>query len=187
LVGAPAERHPVAAFRPVAILAVLAALLTLLTLLMPVWPVAVRIDARNLRDLLWLDGVWKQVSGFALLLLSTAAAVLSLRRRVPWLRWGDFATWRVIHTAIGTAALLALFLHTGFRLGRNLNEWLMLSFLGTAVAGSALGAATALEHRLMATAQQAARIRSVAFWLHIIAFWPLPLLLAVHVLTVYFY
>lgn len=187
LLGVPAERQAAAAFRPLGALALAAALLALSTLVLPVWPVAERIEARSLGDLLWLDGGCKQVSGYTLLLLSIAAAVLSLRKRVAWLRLGGFATWRVIHAGIGAAALLALFLHTGFRLGSNLNQWLMLSFLGTAIAGSAAGAATALQHRLMATAEKAARVRLAAFWLHLVAFWPLPLLLAVHVLAVYFY
>ena len=114
-------------------------------------------------------------------------AVLSLRKRISWLRIGDFTGWRVFHIALGVTALIALFAHTGFRLGSNLNMWLMLTFLGLGLAGALAGLATAYEHRVFQSAKAAARLRSAAFWMHIVAFWPFPLLLAVHILTVYFY
>ncbi|NJO35345.1 MAG: hypothetical protein HC869_21915 [Rhodospirillales bacterium] len=121
----------------------------------------------------------------ALLALSLVAGLLSLRKRS--VRLWEFATWRVLHVIVGTGTLLVLFLHTGVRLGSNLNMWLMISFLGITFAGAAAGAATALEHRLFATSGEAARTRSLSFWLHVLALWPLPLLLAMHILTVYFY
>jgi nitrite reductase (NADH) large subunit len=185
LLGAAPARTPAEAFRPIAAASAAAGLLALVTLLLPVWPVARQIRARSIVDLLWLDGVWKQASGYTLLALSIIATLLSLRKRA--VRLGDFATWRVVHTAVGVATLLVLFLHTGFRLGSNLNKWLMLSFLGVALAGGAAGLATALEHRLFASAGEAARTRTLSFWLHLLALWPLPLLLAAHILSVYFY
>jgi nitrite reductase (NADH) large subunit len=185
LLGAAPERKPVAAFRPVAVSSAVAALLALTTLLLPILPTAKSIEARGLADLLWLDGTWKQVSGYALLALGLAAGLLSLRKRA--VRKGAFATWRAVHAVVGAATLLALFVHTGFRLGSNLNLWLTIAFLGVALAGAAAGLATALEHRLPATAGQAARVRHLSFWLHLLALWPLPLLLAAHVLAVYYY
>jgi nitrite reductase (NADH) large subunit len=185
LLGAAPERKPVQAFKPIVAASAAAALLALLTLLLPVWPTARHIDARSLVDLFWLDGSWKQASGYTLLALSIVAGLLSLRKRA--VRLGQFATWRAVHVMVGAGTLLVLFLHTGFRLGSNLNMWLMISFLGVAFAGSAAGLATALEHRLFATSGEAARTRELSFWLHLLALWPLPLLLAAHVLTVYFY
>ena len=55
--------------------------------------------------------------------------MLSLRKRAKWLSFGGFESWRLIHIAAGFAAIAALFVHTGFRLGHNLNSWLMISFL----------------------------------------------------------
>ena len=156
-------------------------------MLAPRWPTATHIAARGILDHLWLDGFWKQVSGYTLLALCVAAGALSLRKRTSRLRFGDFAGWRVVHTVVGVATLLTLFVHTGFRLGSNLNTWLMLSLLGLAMAGGAAGFASALEHKLFATAGPAARVRALSFWLHLLAFWPLPLLVAALVLTVYFY
>ena len=185
LLGAPPEREAVRLFKPVAIGSSLAASLALLTLLAPIWPTARNIEMRGLADLLWLDGTWKQASGYTLLALSVIAGLLSLRKRA--IRLGDFAGWRLVHVAVGALTLLTLFAHTGFRLGNNLNKWLMLCFLGVAFAGAAAGLATALEHRLRASPRQAARSRALSFSLHILALWPLPLLLSAHVLSVYFY
>jgi nitrite reductase (NADH) large subunit len=185
LLGAPPRRTPAKAFRPIAAASAAAALLALLTLALPVWPTARHIAARGLVDRLWLDGAWKQATGYTLLALCLVAGLLSLRKRAALP--GEFATWRVVHVAVGAVTLLVLFLHTGFRLGSNLNMWLTIAFLAVAFAGGAAGLATALEHRLLGTAGQAARTRSLSFWLHLLALWPLPLLLAAHVLSVYFY
>jgi nitrite reductase (NADH) large subunit len=185
LLGASTKREPIRLFRPIASASAVAGALALVTLVVPVWPTARNIDMRGFVDLLWLNGTWKQASGYTLLALSAIAALLSLRKRA--IRLGDFANWRLVHAAVGVATLLTLFLHTGFRLGNNLNRWLMLSFLIAAFAGAAAGLATALEHRLLASSRQAARSRALAFSLHILGLWPLPLLLTAHVLSVYFY
>jgi len=188
LLGAPPKREPVAAGCTLTVASIAAAFLMLAILALPVLPVASTITARGLNDQLFLDGVAKQTSGYVLLALSALAAILSLRKRMPGFhRLGGFTGWRVFHLIVGAAALTALIAHTGFRLGANLNLWLMATFLALALAGAAAGLATALEHRLFASARSAARLRSVAFWLHLAALWPLPLLLTLHVLSVYYY
>jgi len=188
ILDAPAPREPAFGWRALALASVFAAVVALVTVLLPVWPTASRIEARGLPDILFLDNVAKQWSGYTLLAISLLAAVLSLRKRVPLLnRLGDYGGWRVVHLVLGAAALVVLFAHTGFRLGDNLNFWLMASFLGLVLAGALAGFATAFEHRIGETAQAAARLRQASFWLHLAAFWPLPLLLAIHILTVYYY
>ena len=79
LLGAAPKREPVRAFRPIAVLSIAAALLALLTLLVPIWPLASRIGARGAVDLLWLDGIWKQASGYTLLALTAVVAPRSGR------------------------------------------------------------------------------------------------------------
>ncbi len=187
LLDAPAPREPVKAAKPIAVLSILAAVAALLTLILPIIPTATDIERRNLADLLYLDSFTKQVSGYTLLALSVLAAILSLRKRVKFLGIWDFSGWRVFHSIVGVVALIALFAHTGFRLGSNLNMWLMLTFLGLAVAGAVAGLATAFEHRVFNSPKTAAGLRSASFWLHLVSFWPLPLLVAIHILTVYFY
>jgi nitrite reductase (NADH) large subunit len=191
LLGTEPPRVAVDWWRWIAGASALSLLLGLLTAMVPVWPTASAIGQVGLADVLWLDGIWKQVSGFTLLGLAVIAALLSVRKR--WLpdwcarRLGSFGGWRLVHLATGVATLVALFMHTGFRLGDNLNLWLMTTFLTVCVSGAALGFGTALEHRLLADAASAARLRGAAVWLHVLALWPLPMLLSVHVLSVYFY
>lgn len=187
LLDAPQPREPAKAARSMALLSALAATIALLTVFLPIVPTAINTEQRNLADLLYLDGFTKQLTGYTLLALSVLAAVLSLRKRIKILHLGDFAGWRIFHLAIGLTALVALAAHTGFRLGSNLNMWLMLTFLGLAVAGALAGLATAFEHRVLQSPKAAARLKSASFWLHLISFWPLPMLLAIHILTVYFY
>jgi nitrite reductase (NADH) large subunit len=187
LLGAPPTRTPVPAARSLLSISALSFALALLTLSLPDWPLAKSITTRTLLDILWLDGTAKQITGYTLLGLSAAAAVLSLRKRIRWLSFGGFTGWRLVHVSVGVAALLVLFAHTGFRLGSNLNMWLMAVFLALVAAGALSASTAALEHRKFMSAEIGAGFRKAAFWTHVIAFWPLPLLLAVHVLSVYFY
>lgn len=187
LLGRPAEREPVAGWKPLISFSGAAAVIALVTLLAPRIPLAQSINAVGIRELLWLDGFWKQVSGYTLLVLAVLAAILSLRKRVRHLAFGKYDIWRIVHTSIGVGAVIALIVHTGLRLGSNLNLWLMTSFLVVMLSGAAIAIATANEHRLSGNANAAVKLKSAAFWLHLIAFWPLPLLLAVHVLSFYFF
>jgi nitrite reductase (NADH) large subunit len=127
----------------------------------------------------------KQLTGFSLLGLAVLGLVLSLRKRFERLRLGSFAAWRVVHVMLGLLALLVLGLHTGFRVGSNLNAWLMVDFLALAALGSVAGLVTAFEHRAGASRGKALRSRST--WLHIVVFWPLPVLLGFHVLKTYYF
>ena len=191
LLGGPPVRKPVPWWRPVAIASAAAGLCGVLTLALPAWPLARSITKLGIADKLWLDGTWKQMSGYTLLALSIAAALLSFRKR--WLpsaaqTWiSAFGAWRLVHTLIGSATLLVLFAHTGFRLGHNLNFWLMSCFLTTCLSGGAIGLSSALEHRIPASPAAAARLRAWIFWVHVLALWPLPLLLGFHILSVYYY
>ncbi|MGD9785628.1 MAG: FAD-dependent oxidoreductase [Hyphomicrobiaceae bacterium] len=185
LLGAPAKREPVPKRGLLLALSGIAALLATIVLLLPRFPLAGSIADVGLPERLWLDGYWKQVSGYTLLALAVIAAVLSLRKRVKPFRIGNYDVWRIVHAAVGAGAVIALAAHSGFRLGANLNFWLIASFLLLMLSGAATALVTANEHRL--DQEPAVRLKSIGFWLHLIAFWPLPLLLAVHVLSVYFY
>lgn len=135
-------------------------------------------------DMLWRESFWKQVSGFTVLGLTVLLAVMSLRKRVPKIRLGDFSLWRVFHAVLGALTLIGLAVHTGGRLGSNLNLLLMASFLGVVALGAVAGGVIALEHRLGA---QGARLRRTWLWTHILIAWPIPVLLAFHVLKTYYF
>lgn len=135
-------------------------------------------------DVLWSDSLWKQSTGYTLLGLSLFGMMLSLSKRTS-LRLGGFSGWRLVHVALGLLVLGVLLLHTGLHLGENLNRILMLNFLALALLGSLAGAVIALERRI--PAPWGGRLRRFWSWLHILILWPLPVLLAFHVLVTYYY
>jgi nitrite reductase (NADH) large subunit len=185
IIGEQKKYEPVFGARIIGAVSVLAAIAALIAWLAPPWPYSRSMQQGLGIDRFWLDGDWKQVSGFTLLSLSAVIAFLSVRKRIK-ARWlGNYKFWRVAHAAIGTAALGVLFMHTGFRLGNNLNFWLMATFLAVAVIGSITGAVTAQEHRILSNSNVSPR--SALVWLHILTFWPMPVLLMLHIVTVYAY
>lgn len=137
----------------------------------------------------WIRGdVGRQVTGFSLVALTLLGLVFSLRKRIAWFRWGSYGFWRATHGVLGTSVLLALVVHTGLRLGNNLNWMLGVTFLTTALLGGLAGIASSLESR--ATGANALRIRTwrprlsrIHFWVT----WPLPLLIALHILSFYWF
>ena len=110
--------------------------------------------------------------------------LLSLRKRIRRFTLGDFPVWRVVHAVLGALTLAGLAVHTGGRLGANLNFLLIASFLGVVALGSVAGGVIALEHRIGAGA---ARLRRAWTWSHILLFWPIPVLLALHVFKTYYF
>lgn len=188
LAGKP-KYEPIEWIKPVLIGSVLALLAALITLIAPGLPARDSVIPDFTIDMLWTDGYYKQVSGFTLLGLSVIAAILSLRKNIKFLSFGAYSGWRAFHIIIGLLAAFILFLHTGFHLGENLNFWLMLSFIALGLTGALTGLLKAGEHRLL---EKGMRLNNeapakITFWLHIITFWPLPVLLALHILTVYYY
>jgi nitrite reductase (NADH) large subunit len=134
---------------------------------------------------IWNDKFWKQVTGFSLLGMSLIGLVVSLRKKLPRLKLGNFSYWRIFHMVLGFFCAITLILHTGFHLGENFNQILMLDFLLVLALGSLTGAVLGLGHWLSATA--AGRLRKTWQWAHILVAWPLPVLLLVHILTVYYF
>ena len=186
LLGAPYRPEPVRGAKPLLGMAALASLAAALTALLPGVPYVAEWSSQGWRwDALWRDGFIKQVTGFSLAGLAVAGLVLSLRKRIGRLAFGHFALWRNLHVALGLAAVGALLLHTGGRLGHGLNALLMGIFLLLIIAGGAAAVLAATEHRLAPA--QAKRLRGGLNWLHILAFWPLPALLGFHVLKTYYY
>ena len=156
--------------------AVVAAVLALLLATTPPSPPAVSLAARDVWDVLLRDGWWRQATGYAALATALAAtAGYSLRKRRPAFRWGNLAWWRLAHGSVAALSLAALAAHTGLRLGSGFNRVLMIAFLVSAALGSA--SAVGLEHRH-------ARL---TFWLHLLAAWPLPVLIAIHILSAYYF
>ena len=144
-------------------------------------------SSRYALDALWRDEVWKQISGYSLLAITVLATLLTLRKR--WkISLGAFGTWRMAHAFLGLASLIGVAVHTGFHLGENANFWLAACFLGLNGVGAVTGMAASMESRVdqwLARSLRAWRPRFAL--LHILMFWPLPVLIVVHVFCVYFY
>jgi nitrite reductase (NADH) large subunit len=155
-------------------------------LLLPGLPYPATADVPWHWDALWRNSLYKQVSGFSLLGLMVVLALLSLRKRaLPRKlaeKLGSFANWRVVHTVMGAIALGVLVVHSGGRFGDNLNLLLSACVVGAAGFGAVAGSALAREHTAAAPAR---RLQRIAFWVHLVLLWPLPVLLAFHVLKTY--
>lgn len=134
---------------------------------------------------LWYDNFWKQVTGYSLLGLCALTATLSLRKRIPKLSFGHMDHWRYVHSLIGCVALVALVIHTGFRLGENLNMALMLVFLGATTTGALVGVFMARNHHW--TDLKLRKHRNRWSIVHYALLWALPALLSYHILSVYYF
>ncbi|MEM6550787.1 MAG: FAD-dependent oxidoreductase [Planctomycetota bacterium] len=137
----------------------------------------------------WFGKDVKIITGFTLLGVATLGLVISLRKRVKWLKkLGSFGYYRAFHTAIGVLCLLGLIVHTGMRMGDNLNFVLMCVFLGLNLVGALAGVTAAMEARGNGPwALRARRLRPALTWAHLILFWPLPVLVGFHIAVAYLY
>ena len=117
--------------------------------------------------------------------MSVLGLIVSLRKRINWFGIGQFAYWRFVHIFLGVACTMTLILHTGMHFGENLNQILMINFISILILGGVAGAVMGLSHKLQPN--QSMTLRRFFSWCHLLVTWPLPVLLAVHILTVYYY
>lgn len=186
LIGGDARPEPVPAHRSLLMTAVAALVLVLLLSLTPGVPYARTLDAVWQWDSLWRNGTFKQISGFSIVGLTTlgVALVVTKKRIVP-ARGGSVDIWRWSHVVLSFTAMLALAIHTGGRLGSGLNFWLLACILSLILAGVAQTGVIAVAHQLRAGT--ARRIRWGSAWLHVLLFWPIPILLLFHVIKSYYF
>jgi NADPH-dependent 2,4-dienoyl-CoA reductase/sulfur reductase-like enzyme/bacterioferritin-associated ferredoxin len=133
-------------------------------------------------EALWAHRTGEQATGYATLALALASLVLSLRKRWKRFTYGDVAGLRAAHGAIGAGALLALAAHTGLHLGVRLNRLLALDLLAAGALGGVAAAATVLGDPLAAQARRLLATRA-----HLYVLFPLPVLVALHVLGAYYF
>ena len=179
------ERQKEIAWLPVFVGSLLAVLITGLLALMPEFNVADSVQTQTWFERIWNDKFYKQVTGFTLLGLTMIGLLMSLRKRLKLERMGEFAYWRALHIILGVLCAGILIFHTGFHLGDNLNQILIIDFLGVLLIGSTAGLVVSMSHKLAPT--RSMRLRKFWSWAHIILTWPLPALLSMHILTVYYF
>lgn len=184
LCGAREPLPALRAWKPLLALTVVAAILSLLLLQPATLEYASSIRSEHSLDFLWRTSFWKQLTGYCVLALSALALVMSLRKRIRKFTAGDFIGWRIAHLGLGIAALLALFIHTGGRMGAYLDTALIACFIALAAAGAIASGVLSLQHRLSG---DAAQLRSRMTWVHILLFWPVPLLLGFHIFKSYYF
>jgi nitrite reductase (NADH) large subunit len=185
MLGNDAKADAVRSWR--GLLAMSALTLSLTALFIFVWrvPYADTVQHAIRWDMLWRDSLFKQITGFTVLGLLGIGLLLSLRKRVTKINVGDYSLWRMAHVVLGIGALLALVAHTGFRLGSEMNLLLMLNFLLLAAAGANASTVVATEHRMIPGIAKKQRKRWT--WLHLLLFWPLPVLLGFHIAKTYYF
>jgi len=166
-------------------LSLIALLLTMAAWWLPALSYAPSVDVDINWDLLWRDNTIKQTTGYSILGLSALGLLVSLRKRWKIFTFLEFSIWRYAHVALGALALVGIFLHTGFRLGANLNYWLMAPFLGLILIGSMTALFMSFQHRL--DAARAKGIRDTLVWGHILTFWPIPAILVMHITKTYYF
>ena len=185
MLGEDAQAEPLKSWRSLLALSLVAMVLAVLSLFFLPLPYPDTVQVSFRWDEFWRDTFLKQISGFTMLALVVVGLFVSLRKRVQKVKLGDFNVWRYAHVVLGVFALVALVVHTGFRLGDALNFMLMLNFLLLAIAGSSASAIIATGHSL--SPALAKKQRRYWTWIHILLFWPLPVLLAFHVVKSYYF
>ena len=171
--------------KSILLVSILSLLLIALAVVLPAPDVSNSVQVNWYLKNLWYDNFWKQVSGYTLLTLCLLTASLSLRKRLKKSNLGHLDHWRYFHSVVGCAALLVLIVHTGFRLGENLNLALMLVFLAATSTGSLVGVFMARNHHWTDL-----KLREHRKWwsrVHYALLWALPVLIFFHILAVYYF
>jgi nitrite reductase (NADH) large subunit len=177
--------EPVALHKTLGVASILSFIALLLILLLPAIPYANSVQADLRWDELWRNNLLKQVSGFSILGLFVLGLTVSPRKRIKKLQGvGSFDTWRFIHVGFGLLVIAGLVVHTGMRFGHGLNFALMLFFTTTILLGALATAIISHEHRIGANATL---LRRRAVWWHILFFWPVPIVLGLHILKSYYF
>ncbi len=185
LLDVPAPNLVMRHARGILVTSFVSLLLITLAVFMPPAPISESVQSSWYWQKLWYDNFWKQVSGYSLLGFCLLTASLSLRKRWKKFTHGHVDHWRYAHSLIGCAALVVLVVHTGFRLGENLNLALMLVFLAATTTGALVGVFMARNHHWTDM-----KLREHRKWwsrVHYALLWTLPVLLAYHILAVYYF
>jgi nitrite reductase (NADH) large subunit len=162
-----------------------AALLSAGAAFMRPFPVPDTIDGRLGLSRILTDNLLKQVTGYVLVALCALSLVLSLRKRIKRFTFLDVPMFRTIHGVIGALTLFGLVAHTGLHLGTQLNFWLAIDFLAVTVLGAVAGVVTAISGRWSAVTARDRRLLTSR--MHLWLFFPMPVLILLHVLQVYYY
>ena len=134
------------------------------------------------------DRDFRQITGFTMLGLTVLAGLISVRKRIRKISFVKFSIWRILHGLFGLTSIIVLMFHTGFSAGQNLNFMLFTSFTLINFLGFLTGMASAFEYFGLTKVEAFCRKwRQQITFLHILAFWPLPVLLTFHIIQAYYF
>jgi len=177
----PAERG----WKPLSVFGALALLTACLYLLFKI-PFPDTADLAWRWDAIWRDSLYKQISGYSALGAMALLAVIGLRKRWPTLNGlFQFSGWRVVHVILGVLLVAIMVVHTGGRLGVNLDRVMTLVTAVAVLSGAALALIVGRQQALAPGFVK--RTQRGAVWIHILALWALPVLLGVHILKAYYF
>lgn len=176
---------PEPGYRPLATASIAAIALSIIAIVSRPIPIPQSSAVRQGVGRVLTENAFQQATGYLLVLISLFSLVLSLRKRWRRFQLFDFPFFRVIHVVLGTSTLLVLAMHTGLRLGQGLNLALAVDFLAVCILGGVAGIVTASSHRWDGMTARDRRLLTTR--VHLAAFWPLPVLVALHVFQVYYY
>ena len=183
--GLPSALPPERGRKALLAASIVAVFWTILLVFVPPIPPSRTVRASALVEALTRNGVWKQVSGYLLVAVCLLSLGITLRKRWKRFQFADVPIFRAIHGGVTAASLLLFFTHTGFSVGNGLNFILTVAFLSAMLVGAAAGAVFVFSDRWSALSARDRRLR--ASWVHILVLWPLPILIALHVVMVYYY
>jgi nitrite reductase (NADH) large subunit len=135
---------------------------------------------------LWRDHLARELSGFALAaIVAASAAVVALGKRRARRTGLGHSTPRGLHALLGLLTLLGLGLHTGARWGRGLD----LALVACLALMLGVGATTSLLllNDGWLCGPRGMAIKRFGLRLHLWIAWPLPALLAIHILKSYYF
>jgi nitrite reductase (NADH) large subunit len=133
-------------------------------------------------DILWESHLARQLSGFWLALLTSIAALtIAIEKR----HTSGRAPSRVLHAVLGFSCLASIGVHSTMRLGSGIDRALALCLLAMIAVGAA--SALSLSSERWIGGRAGASLRRLGLRLHIWIAWPVPVLLALHVLKSYWF
>ena len=134
---------------------------------------------------LWTTHLPQQLSGYALVLVcGLSAGWVTIHKR--WARLGAaLPSARGVHAVLGVVSLLGVGVHTGSRLGHGLDRALTASLVAMIVVG-ATTTLTLLNDGWLGGPRGLA-LKRFGTRLHVWIAWPVPVLLALHVLKSYYF
>jgi len=129
--------------------------------------------------------VTTEVSGYTILALGVLGLSISLPRRWAVIRALNIGWWRIIHAALGILALIILYIHSGFAMGGIHTTLLISCFLVLMVLGAVSGMGIVLQEKV--SASEFYVFKKWSRRLHIACSWPVPVLLATHIISTYLF